>query len=192
MSNQHGKASNRLVVLAAVVMALAILYFINQRPITPASSPLPSVTTVGQASVVPELASASCHAKGLLPDPTCTPGSANPNVTQANLDQTICVSGYTKTIRPPVSYTNKLKAQQMLEYGYTDSIHLHEEDHLISLELGGDPSDPKNLWPELGQSSNPKDKIENFLHAAVCSGRITLKEAQTRITTNWVTAEQGL
>jgi hypothetical protein len=24
----------------------------------------------------------------------------------------------------------------------------YEEDHLISLELGGAPRDPKNLWPQ--------------------------------------------
>lgn len=96
-----------------------------------------------------------------------------------------------KTVRPPVSYTNSLKARQIQQYGFTDSIHQHEEDHLIALELGGAPSDPKNLWPEPGQSPNPKDKIENFLHAEVCSGRITLKEAQDRISTNWTTAGQG-
>ena len=80
----------------------------------------------------------------------------------------------------------------MQEYGFTDSIHLHEEDHLISLELGGDASDPKNLWPEPGQSPNPKDKVKNALHSAVCSDRITLKEAQARIATDWTTAEQAL
>ena len=68
----------------------------------------------------------------------------------------------------------------------------HEEDHLISLELGGAPSDPKNLWPEPGASPNPKDKIENFLHTEICSGRITLLDAQSRIAKDWVTAEQGL
>jgi hypothetical protein len=122
----------------------------------------------------------------------CTPGAADPNVTQANVAQTICVSGYTKTIRPPVSYTDHLKAQQMAQYGFTDAPRLHEEDHLISLELGGAPSDPKNLWPEPGASPNPKDKVENFLHDAVCAGRVPLVEAQQRIATNWKTAEQGL
>ena len=177
-----------------VLITLAAIGYANQHPAvsTTGNTPSPVATAITQAPVVSELASASCHARGVLPDAICTPGAANPLVTQDNLAQTICVSGYTKTIRPPVSYTNNLKGQQMQEYGFTDNIHLHEEDHLISLELGGDPSDPKNLWPEPGQSPNPKDKVENALHSAVCSGRITLKEAQTRIATDWTTAEQGL
>lgn len=53
-----------------------------------------------------------------LPDPTRTPGVANPDVTQDNIKQTICVSGWTKTIRPPSSYTSKLKLEQIKEYRY--------------------------------------------------------------------------
>lgn len=80
----------------------------------------------------------------------------------------------------------------MVDYGFTDSIRNHEEDHLISLELGGAPADPKNLWPEPHASPNAKDKVEDFLHTAVCSNKITLQEAQQRIATNWTTAKQGL
>ncbi len=144
------------------------------------------------SSLVTEQNGAKCHMVGVLPDSACTPGSVDPTVTQANINQTICVSGYTKTVRPAASYTNKLKAQQMIAYGFTDDIRAHEEDHLVSLELGGAPSDPLNLWPEPGNSPNPKDKIENFLHAAVCAGHISLRDAQIRIETDWTTAEQGL
>ncbi|GAC1390917.1 MAG: hypothetical protein NVSMB46_01720 [Candidatus Saccharimonadales bacterium] len=140
----------------------------------------------------PTATNAQCHLNGQLPDPVCTPGVANANVTQENIQQTICVQGYTKTIRPPASYTNQLKQQQMMSYGFQDSPRMHEEDHLISLELGGSPTDPKNLWPEPGASPNPKDKIENTLHAAICSGKISLQDAQTRISKDWTTAEQGL
>jgi hypothetical protein len=45
----------------------------------------------------------------LYPDPETTPGVINPEVTQANIQQTICVKGWTTTIRPPASYTNSLK-----------------------------------------------------------------------------------
>ncbi len=134
---------------------------------------------------------ASCHIQGLLPDPNCTPGSTNQEVTQANIQQTICVRGYTKTIRPPASYTDQLKIQQIAQYGYSDTNPRdYEEDHLISLELGGNPTDPKNLWPEPGSSPNPKDKIENLCHEKVCSGQITLSDAQHQIATNWQTACQ--
>jgi len=61
----------------------------------------------------------------------------------------------------------------------------YEEDHLISLELGGSPSDPKNLWPEPGRSPNPKDLIENLCHRKICNGEISLDKAQQEIAANW-------
>lgn len=132
----------------------------------------------------------ACHARGMLPDPTCTPGAVNPAVTQANIKRTICKSGWTATVRPPASYTNKLKAQQIAAYGYADADpHSYEEDHLISLELGGAPADPKNLWPEHPQAPNPKDKVENRLHRQVCAGTLSLAEAQREIATDWTTVK---
>jgi len=131
-------------------------------------------------------ASITCHIRGVLPDPVCTPGVANPQVTQANIGQTICVRGWTKTVRPPVSFTSALKRQQIVQYGYVDTNPAHyEEDHLISLELGGAPRDPRNLWPEPGASPNPKDHIENLLHDRVCSGALSLALAQREISTQW-------
>lgn len=139
----------------------------------------------------PQIAPATpgtCRMRGALPDPFCTPGSINPSVTATNLKDTICLKGWTATVRPPVSYTNSLKQEQMLAYGFTDSITAHEEDHLISLELGGHPTDPKNLWPEPGASPNAKDAIENKLHDEVCAGQLSLSDAQQRIAMDWQTA----
>jgi hypothetical protein len=39
-----------------------------------------------------------------LPNPSLTPAATNPEVNQGNIDQTICIRGYTKTIRPPAHY----------------------------------------------------------------------------------------
>jgi hypothetical protein len=36
-----------------------------------------------------------------------------------------------------------------------------EYDHLVPLELGGAPDDPRNLWFEPGPTPNPKDAVEN-------------------------------
>ena len=128
-----------------------------------------------------------------LPDLHCTPGVLNPAVTQDTIDSTICVAGYTKTIRPPVSYTNKLKKQQIKAYGYEDAkVSDYEEDHDISLELGGNPTDPKNLWPEPHASTNEKDKVENYLHKEVCSGQLSLAKAQSEITQNWYAVYQQI
>lgn len=183
-----------VIAIVVVVIFLTLLLHDRRLPLPTIASTQTSEQTNSQypGATAPELTSAPCHMRGVLPDPACTPGVVNPDVTQANISQTICVQGYTKTIRPSVEYTDKLKQEQMTAYGFTDSIRSHEEDHLISLELGGSPSDPKNLWPEPHASPNAKDKVEDFLHSAVCDGRISLQDAQHRITTDWTTAEQGL
>jgi hypothetical protein len=144
----------------------------------------------------PQPAAGSCHARGhgrfTLPDRRCTPGLAAPAVTQANIASTICRAGYTKKVRPPESVTRREKLESMKAYGDTGSPRRYEYDHLISLELGGAPNDAKNLWPEPGASPNPKDRLENRLHAMVCDGSITLAQAQREIATNWVKAYHRL
>jgi hypothetical protein len=136
------------------------------------------------------------------PDPSLTPGAVNPDVTQATIGSTICVSGWTKTVRPPVAYKNRLKEEQIAEYGYANTDpRLYEEDHLIALELGGSPTDPGNLWPEPWSITLPdgrdagahaKDQLENSLHRAVCSGSMTLAAAQAEIRGSWVHAYYGI
>ena len=126
---------------------------------------------------------------GVLPDPACTPGKVDPGVTQQNIDSTICVPGYTKTVRPPVSYTEPLKFKLMDAYGFNDSPSRYELDHLIPLEIGGSPTSVGNLWPEphyTDPNSYDKDGFENYLHEQVCSGNMDLKTAQDEISSNWV------
>lgn len=127
-----------------------------------------------------------------LPDRTRTPGALNPEVTQDDIHRTICVSGWTRTVRPPTSYTNKLKREQIAEYGYRDKrLSSYEEDHLVSLQLGGHPTDPKNLWPEPYRGrcgARVKDVLETRLKRLVCTDRITLGEAQKAIATDWIAA----
>jgi len=111
---------------------------------------------------------------------TLTPGVLNPAVTQSTIASTICRRGWTRSIRPPTSYTSALKLRQMPTYGETGPPSAYQEDHLISLELGGDPTDPRNLWPEPYPRAADVDRIENELNAEVCSGALTLAEAQRR------------
>lgn len=127
-----------------------------------------------------------------LPNPRITPGALNPAVTQSNLRETICrPGGYTRSIRPPERYTERLKRLQIRQYGYIDlRLRDYEEDHLISLELGGSPRSRRNLWPEPhhvigGWGSYAKDRLENRLHTLVCGGRIPLAAAQREIATDW-------
>lgn len=163
----------------AVLLALLVIVACG-----PAPSPTPPTIAGSPAR--------TCHARPdggpllVLPDSICTPGALNPDVTTATLAQTICHTGWTATIRPPVSFTDALKRRQMAEYGFTDPLSRHEEDHLIPLELGGAPRDPANLWPEPGHAPNPKDGVENRLRQAVCAGQLPLAEAQHVIATDWV------
>ena len=120
------------------------------------------------------------RADAILADPSRTPGVLNPGVTQADIRSTICRHGWTETIRPPTSYTDDLKRRQMRQYGETGSLSDYQEDHLISLELGGNPTDPRNLWPEPYPRAADVDKIENELNAEVCSGHLTLAQAQQK------------
>lgn len=133
-----------------------------------------------------------------LPDPDLTPGSINPNATNDNLDATVCLRGWAASVRPPSAYTSALKLVQIVEYGYTDRSPSHyQEDHLVPLEIGGAPRDPRNLWPQPNDARLPdgtavgsaeKDGLEDYLHSAVCAGAMSLDDAQRLIAGDWVAA----
>jgi hypothetical protein len=112
--------------------------------------------------------------------PTYAPDARYSKVTQATIATTICVKGWTKTIRPPTSYTNALKIAQLREWKYKDPDTSHyEEDHLISLELGGAPRSKRNLWPQPWSQAHRDDNgLEARLHREVCYGTMTVKQAR--------------
>jgi hypothetical protein len=131
-----------------------------------------------------------------------TPGAANPDVTQRNIQDNICNPQWsTKLIRPQSEYTSRLKRKQLREYGdtvhqtraelidpatgkvettrcvaHSDNMACYEEDHLIPLEDGGAPLDPRNLWPEpyntrvggVIMGAHQKDVVESFIHDEIC------------------------
>ena len=126
-----------------------------------------------------------------FPDPRCTPGATNPAVTQATIDSTICVSGYTSSIRPSSSVTYPEKRASMTAYGQSGSTSAFEYDHLVSLEVGGAANAAANLFPEplLGPyGARVKDRLENRLHSLICSKTIPLAQAHTEEATNWIAA----
>jgi hypothetical protein len=120
------------------------------------------------------------HPPAVVADSVRTPGVLNPEVTQATIGSTICVVGWTRTVRPPTEYTNALKRKQMRAYRELGAASAYQEDHLISLELGGHPTDPRNLWPEPYPRASQVDTIENDLNRQVCDGSLTLAEAQIK------------
>ena len=145
--------------------------------------------------VQPQPAAASCHAIGsgryARPDPRCTPGSLNPQVRQATIARTICRSGWTSTVRPSESVTEREKRASMAAYGDRGPTRDYEYDHFVPLELGGATNDPRNLWPEPEASPNAKDAVEDELNREVCEGRMTLARAQHAIASNWVALARG-
>jgi hypothetical protein len=149
----------------------------------------------------PQPAAGSCHYRyehrEPLPDPNCTPGALNPKVTQATIGRTICrKGGYTSGIRPSTSVTGKEKRLNAKSYSFTGSMGDAEYDHLISLQLGGDPNDARNVWVEPADPghkrgsgvNNLKDPVETKLHTAVCARKVTLAAAQKAIAADWTTA----
>lgn len=116
-----------------------------------------------------------------IPHHETTPGATNPAVTQANVTQTACVSGWTKTVRPPSSYTSKLKATQIHMQHLPGTARDYHEDHLVPLCVGGAPRDTENLWPQPLQgkwTAAVKDQLESSVCRAVCRGDMTLQEGQ--------------
>ena len=150
-------------------------------------------------------AAGSCHMSNGLPDHTCTPGLLNPDLTPARL----CAPNFsTKTIRPPVAYTDVLKRRLMASYGLTDSPANYELDHLVSLEDLGHPWSPKNLWPMPRGKSLPggqptgvtvntaedKDQIETAVHRGICAtpnDPAHIADLQFRLATDWTQLKQS-
>ncbi len=141
------------------------------------------------AAAVLAMLTGPASAQTSLPDPQLTPGAVNSGVMQETIDQTICVRGWTRTVRPPQGYTYALKRQQIA--GYADrQTGDYEEDHLIPLSLGGAPYDPRNLWPEPryppdAWNADEKNELEAMLHRLVCRRRLPLRDAQAAIASNW-------
>jgi hypothetical protein len=163
------------------------------------------ILAVGAISVligVPQARSRHSGPVDIYPDSVMTPGAANPAVTQENIQDNICNPHWSeRLVRPPSSYTSRLKRKQLRKYGdivhqaraelinpitgkldvtrcvpHSDNMACYEEDHLISLENGGDPRDPRNLWPERYNTrvagtimgARQKDVVEGFIHDEIC------------------------
>ncbi len=199
-----------MAVLTAVLTGCTTVSSMGEATLAVVATPTPvpagigirQVHSPGIVDIDETFAPGECHvvtqsavSGDILPDPLCTPGAVDPAVTQADLASTICMSGYTKTVRPPASNTNAFKVQVLAAYNepYARTIEL---DHLVPLELGGANS-ASNLWPEPNRTdatsfNNPKDAIEAQLRAAVCSGTISLVAAQDAIASDWVSAKKVL
>lgn len=172
----------------AAALRIALLAALTLAACAEPAPPSPATVTPTERASTPRTASPPAAA---TPSDTCHSGgiaycALNPGVTQATIHQTICVTGWTATVRPSESYTSRLKSEQIRAEGLPGSPSDYEEDHRMPLELGGAPSDPANLSPELGASPNPKDSDEDSLRRDVCAGRLTLADAQVQLVSRWL------
>ena len=179
--------------LAAFAAALAVVVFSVTAAVAAPVPAGPGLKKVHDPGRVTGTIHGQCSYRdhGQLPDPRCTPGSIDPAVTQADIRSTICKKGWTRTVRPPESQTERFKFDVAYTAYRTPHSTRTELDHLVPLELGGS-NDATNLWQESLPTPNPKDKVENALNAAVCDGRVKLAAAQAAIATDWLTAEKKL
>jgi hypothetical protein len=125
-----------------------------------------------------------------LPNPNITPGETNPELTKS----VVCDSRYRTGDVRKVSEATKLQVYKNYNVknheGYCSSAYGCEVDHLIPLLLGGSNSQ-KNLWPQpfSGEwNARMKDRLEVKLGNLVCSGKVSLEQAQKDISSNWIEA----
>ena len=120
------------------------------------------------------------------------PGALSPAVNQANIATTICVAGWTATVRPPTSYTQSVKRRMLAQVGAPASqVGDYELDHFVPLALGGNPTSLDNLWLQrwLGPwNARIKDRLERTLQVLVCEGKVRLSVARNAIRKGWKAA----
>jgi hypothetical protein len=163
-------------------------------PTAPESQPAP---VTAAAAALPERAAAPTPFRSAAEDPKDGPCiktthgciALNPDVDEDTIDGTICLSGYTKSVRPATSYTNGVKKRLMREAGIDAArIGDYELDHIVPLALGGHPRKLSNLMlqPWAGEhGAKAKDVLEVRLQSLVCHGRLDLTDAQICIAQDW-------
>jgi len=110
----------------------------------------------------------------------------NPAVTQATITDTVCVPGWTKSIRPYVEEMRMIKAEMLAAIGEShEHRNRYQLNHRIPLALGGATIDRRNLILQPMALALEKDAIERCLVVAVCDGRLGLDEARLAIWRDW-------
>lgn len=121
---------------------------------------------------------------GDLPNRTLTPGAVLPDVTTAQL----CVKGYSRTVRPVGGEWYELKHAAFSRYGFSRLVRGYTGDHLVPIEIGGDPRNLANIWPEPNTDAHRKDYVEDAAQILVCRHGYPLAEMQRRFEMDWRTA----
>lgn len=132
-----------------------------------------------------------------LPDQDATPGAADPRAVAdrtgkrhivGGIERNLCAKDFRATaVRGTIHNFAGLKRKACAEYGLKRCDGTVEGDHLISIEIGGCPDCLTNLWPQPMDEARVKDhQVEDQLPKLVCSGKISLADAQRCIASDWV------
>jgi hypothetical protein len=149
------------------------------------SIPTPPAPT-GAAAAGPAQRFGRAPDGSLLPDRGLTPGAYFADVTRDD----VCDLHYTQGVRQP-QFNAKVEAFA----GYGLSVRdrdAYRVDHLIPVSLGGNNA-LENLWPQPYAGpvgAQGKDALEAHLRGLVCTGTVTLTEAQQTIARDWRAAHQ--
>jgi hypothetical protein len=195
-----------LYLVAVIVIGSVLYYWYTKSHLTPSKSTEYNIiegtgggTGTGSLFHIDSFSRSETNDAVLLPNHTFTPGKVR---LDATVDE-VCNTS-TKQFRHTTSSMKKQvyalygvvpHAGVCMDVGHTtrkgkEVSESCEVDHLISLELGG-ADDVGNLWPQPYDPPNDvpgahaKDKVENWLHAQVCSGKMDLKSAQDAIAKDW-------
>jgi hypothetical protein len=177
----HVRSDCNPVMRSRQIAAIGWLFVLGGCAATRVPLPTPTPATASAPAVV--AADLPCVQTGY----GCIP--LNPDVNEDTVMQTICVPGYTQTVRPSSSYTNGIKAKLLRENGIDESMmRYYELDHIVPLALGGHPRKPANLalQPWDGEhGAIRKDLLERRLQIMVCRGELQLTDAQACIAEDW-------
>ena len=151
---------------------------------------LASFVTFTYAAPVPQAVS-----EAAIKPRTFSSQMLNQDITQSNIQDTICRKGFTKTIRPAGVYTNGVKFKLMREAGIPEEdADLYELDHIVPLSVGGHPRKLANLMLQPYENiegkpgARQKDRLELKLQNMVCNEEIDLATAQREIGGDWLMA----
>jgi hypothetical protein len=211
MDAHHRIIGSLLTVVAIVAVIIGLMCAITASD-PHSSNTSTSGGTITQSILPPQptMVPALCREVNGRADHTCTPGlfAHSPDVTAdaPKYLHTLCQpegsvanpkDRWIAKRRPPTSDTNKWKLQVMNAYGFRNvALKDVEGDHVAPLELDGDPGRtlgplglPANFYPQFWgglTGAHVKDQEEGLLHRQVCSGGLTLQQAQDKIIRDWV------
>lgn len=128
---------------------------------------------VACAIALPAMASAQ------LPNNLQTPGAAS------KVDvKKLCAADFESSVKPATDWQ---KAEALSRYGLRPEKFDGALDHVVPVALGG-TNDPDNLYPFHAQgefTAAAKQELEAKLHDLVCSGKMSVKQAQDVFKKDW-------